>query len=204
MLAYCLQSILTQTRKPDGIYLSVSSVTPQKKIEITKIIKASMVPNIHVKFSSEQIYAGGNRNIAGDAALAGGATVLTFVDVDDAMHPQRIEQIARAFSDSSKKITGLLHSWVGAHKKDAAAPVAWTPITGKVYLNAFIAGDHTVTLRYGKYHVQNGHLSVRSEFFKMHKYDPNMARGQDQDYNAKIVRAGNLAFTPDALSVHYG
>lgn len=163
-----------------------------------------MVPNIHVKFSSEQIYAGGNRNIAGDAALAGGATVLTFVDVDDAMHPQRIEQIARAFSDSSKKITGLLHSWVGAHKKDAAAPVAWTPITGKVYLNAFIAGDHTVTLRYGKYHVQNGHLSVRSEFFKMHKYDPNMARGQDQDYNAKIVRAGNLAFTPDALSVHYG
>ena len=203
MLSYCLRSILTQTRKPDGLYLSVSSVTPQKKIEITKIIKASMVPNIHVKFSPEKIYAGGNRNIAGAAALAGGATVLTFMDVDDAMHPQRIEQIARAFSDSS--ITGLLHSWVGAHKKDAAAPVAWTPITGKVYLNVFTAGDHTVTLRQGKHHVQNGHLSVLASFFKTHKYDPNMARGQDQDYNATIVRAGrNLAFTPDALSVHYG
>jgi hypothetical protein len=204
MLPFCLKSVKEQTKKPDSVYMSISGVTPESEAAIKQIITDSMIPNINVKFNSERIYAGGNRNIAGAAALAGGATLLTFMDVDDAMHPQRIEQIARAFSDPSKKITGLLHSWIGGHKKDAAAPVAWMPITGIVYPNAFTAAHGLVTLKQGGHHVQNGHLTVIASFFKMHRYDPKMAQGEDQDYNAKIVEAGNLAFTPDALSVHYG
>ena len=209
MLPFCLKSVKEQTKAPDSIYMSISGVTPESEAAIKKIITDSMIPNINVNFRPDKILAGGNRNLAATAASSTGkATILSFMDSDDAMHPRRIERLFDIFKNLS--ITGVVHSYIDGKKANAATDVIlpWKPITGEVLTDGISvnAGDpyRTIMPKHDMTPIANGHVSVRADFFKDHPYSETLAMGEDQEFNASILSNGKiLALTPDTLSVYY-
>jgi glycosyltransferase involved in cell wall biosynthesis len=209
MLHVCLRSVKQQTRAPDSVYISISGVTPESEATIKQIIADSMIPNINVKFHPEKILAGGNRNLAASAAVDAGATILSFIDADDSMHPNRIERLLDIFKNPL--ITGVVHSYSIGKKAeiDAENPIQWPSLTGQVLTDVLVAGKggtfRTISPKSGhECHVANGHVSVRAEFFRDNNYNERLTLGEDQDFNASILLAGKvLAFTPDVLSMYY-
>ena len=209
MLPFCLKSIKEQTKAPDSIYMSISAVTPESEAAIKKIITDSMIPNINVNFRPDKILAGGNRNLAATAASSTGkATILSFMDSDDAMHPRRIERLFDIFKNPS--ITGVVHSYIDGKKANASTDVIlpWKPISGQVLTDGITvnAGGpyRTIMPKHDMTPIANGHVSVRADFFKDHPYSETLAMGEDQEFNASILSNGKiLALTPDTLSVYY-
>jgi glycosyltransferase involved in cell wall biosynthesis len=209
MLPFCLKSVKEQTKAPDSVYISISAVTPESEAAIKKIITDSMIPNINVKFHPEKILAGGNRNLAASAALDADTTIISFIDADDSMHPNRIERLLDIFKNPS--ITGVVHSYnIGKKTEiDAENPIQWPSLTGQVLTDVLVAGKggafRTISPKSGhECHVANGHVSVRADFFRDNNYNERLTLGEDQDFNASILLAGKvLAFTPDVLSMYY-
>jgi glycosyltransferase involved in cell wall biosynthesis len=86
-----LDSINAQTRLPDQVVVSCSSSRPEDFVQ-----KEYKFPLL-VIITEERKNAGQNRNIAADKL---DTDVISFIDADDIMHPQRLEAIEQAFNDS--------------------------------------------------------------------------------------------------------
>jgi glycosyltransferase involved in cell wall biosynthesis len=87
-LKRCLDSIETQTVKPDMVVVSCSSASQED------IPKYNYSYPLRILVHKERKNAGQNRNIA---ATALDTDIVSFFDCDDEMHPQRIEALKDAF-----------------------------------------------------------------------------------------------------------
>jgi hypothetical protein len=80
-----------QTSAPDEFLLSASSLTDLQLLDIPSHING--VP-LRVVNSTSPLYAGGARNQGGKFASC---DLVTFCDIDDLIHPQKIEVTREAF-----------------------------------------------------------------------------------------------------------
>lgn len=128
LLPSLLQSIYRdQTRRPDLVVISASSVTSADAEYLQACSKAVdslpfTPPHLTILQTSENQTAGQNRNKAADAAVAAGADLLSFFDADDKMHPLRCEALMKAATESPASV--FVH---GMELADAAAAAAWEP-----------------------------------------------------------------------------
>lgn len=104
-LQVLLDSIAAQTRLPDKVVVSCSSIAEMPP-EFSKYdFDLQIICDPSVKNPSQ------NRNVA---ARHLDTDVITFFDADDIMHPQRIEFIEQAFLDS---VDIVLHNFESEHSQ---------------------------------------------------------------------------------------
>jgi hypothetical protein len=211
-LNYCLKSVEVQTRKPNIVVISISDST---------LINYDTTPftfPIEIIYNEKKLFAGGNRNRAAEKALEFGATILSFFDADDIMHPRRLELVEKAFL-AHPEITGFLHCFTVGPKSDLTIyrgekEIPWEPITEDYMPAVFECGQYN-GYNIIKFHrcykknrrgwgmAQNGHITVKAEFWKENPYSETLKNGQDNHFSASILLSKKLlAYTGDTLSLY--
>lgn len=215
-LRFCLLSVQAQTRPPDIVVVSLSVVADSAKLALD--LSGVTMP-IEYICSPTALFAGANRNLAAARAHELGATLISFFDADDIMHPRRIECIEKIFNEHPE-ITGLLHHFLVGPKADMGLyrgekPIPWEPIIYD-YLNS----PYTINV-YNRFNIikfqncfskkirrgygmgANGHITVRAEFWKANPYLESIVKGEDNHFSASILIAKEqLAYTCDTLSCY--
>ena len=147
-----LQSIEEQTRKPDMVSISCSSMDEQlPKLNYTfpVIVKT----HISKKKPSE------NRNIAVRHAQEYNPDIISFFDSDDIMHPQRLELLEMAFMEPCDI---ALHSYYHFEETLQDFPQIINPIIQRNVLLRCISG--CIKLHYNA-RIAHGHVTVRKEIW---------------------------------------
>ena len=107
-----LESLKQQTRIPERVVVSASSIKPGgAAATILRRLEEREFPFSLTILATEKAQTSGtNRNLAADAAtsLSPPLDILSFFDADDEMHPRRCEAIVRAFERDST-FAALLH-----------------------------------------------------------------------------------------------
>jgi glycosyltransferase involved in cell wall biosynthesis len=201
-LERCLDSIQEQTVQPGIVSISASSMTEPP------ILKPRPFP-VKILITPEQQFAAENRNKAANEIIAD-YDILTFIDSDDEMLPNRLEYILKAFEET--KADFVLHSFV-----DLKGPYESKPLITNTY--RCFKNPFTVDMRpYAGLEVpssfpaiHNGHLSVTSSTFKQQFYDIHLPilpgysyPWEDTEYNRRLYIKGFMgAFIPCQLSLYH-
>lgn len=138
-LALLFDSIEKQTRRPDLVFLRVSSIPKEYTLEIPKITFPLIVDTIEKQQSAAE-----NRN-HGILNVSDEYDILSFFDSDDLMHPQRLEYLEKAFIES--KYDAILHDYIAEELENFEG---WPDIEYK--LEKY--DNHSKTA--------NGHISIRN------------------------------------------
>ena len=183
LLNSLLENIYNSTVKPAQIAVSCSSWN--KDEEQAGLYKD--IP-IKVKYSKRQINQAENRNLA--AGLLD-TELISFIDADDLMHPQRIEYIIKAFQQSTFDV--IYHSFV--EKLDSQYNDIFGEI-GQLKLsnNAFEVDPNNklgIVLKGYENGVgcHNAHLTVKRKIMKRFKFDENweVYRSEDSLFTRMLV-----------------
>jgi cellulose synthase/poly-beta-1,6-N-acetylglucosamine synthase-like glycosyltransferase len=213
----CLWGIVKQTRQPDMIVVSVSGV--QKENEQYDFEHGD-IP-LTFLYTDQKHLEGGNRNRAARAAVDLGADILCFFDVDDIMHPRRIEMISKYFEEN-ERVHFLLHSYMigpreklEVYGKDFQIPWIETensifttnPLDFKIYrCNSIVKIDNKFELNkpyIGVGHMHNAHVSVRKECWLESPYNETFTYGNDSAFNYKLwTRGFRLGYSTMMLSCY--
>lgn len=100
-LMYLLDSIESQTHRPDKVVVSCSSTT-----ELFETKNYSFP--LEIIITEDYKNAAQNRNIAASKLMD--MDYITFIDADDIMHPQRIEILLKVFQETACGI--ILHNFL--------------------------------------------------------------------------------------------
>jgi hypothetical protein len=189
------ENIQQQTRKPDCILLSISSVT-----------EPITIPNIsiptYVFVSSQRQCAGMNRNVIGSKC---DADILCFADADDLLHPQRLELTELYFKMYPHDDLLVCNHYTEAHSifpsEDAWKTFPWSTIKAPNLQSDClkIAYERPITIyvqdhkkrplpRYGDLH--RGHIAIRGHVMKKIQYTPNFGCGEDGEFCVNMLKAG--------------
>lgn len=201
-LERCLDSIQDQTVQPTVVSISASSITEPFTL------KPRPFP-VKLLVTDSQQFASTNRNKAATEILDE-TDILSFIDGDDEMVPNRLEYILKAFQET--KADFVLHSFV-----DLKAMYLTKPVPESTYYS--LKNPFTVnTAMYAGLEVSptlppihNGHLSLLSPIFKTHQYGdfivnlPNKSYGwEDTEFNRRLYLNGYTgAYIPCQLSLYH-
>lgn len=162
LLDRCVQSIYRQISRPKEVIISISSVPNIKKTtkKVEDLIgKYRKRLNIIVLYTTDQQYAGENRNKAIEKSTG---DIVSMIDADDFMYSNRLYIIKRVFA-LNRECVGVLHYF---SENDEVRTEKWN-----------FDADNVVSYTYiNKLHF--GHVSILKKLFKEFQYS-DMPRMQD-------------------------
>lgn len=191
-----IENILMSTRKPQEIVISCSGWHES----ISQAYVRDGV-NVQIIYDMRVLNAAQNRNIAGSYLTT---DIITFIDVDDLMHPKRLEYILFAFENETNTDV-VYHSYQRIHstKKMAefwdAGPINIVPsrvIGNPRAYGLMVEVDPSMP-------IHHAHLSLRRGVFEKIKFDenPNFHRLEDSVYGKKLAISGfRLVYMSNELS----
>jgi glycosyltransferase involved in cell wall biosynthesis len=165
-----LDSINEQTRLPDQVIVSCSS---SKLSDF--ILKTYKFPLI-VLVTSEHQNAAQNRNKAADHL---DTDIITFIDADDSMHPQRLEAIEQAFQDPGTMI--VLHSFLLNEECKQPFPSFSEFVVEKNILNQCYSGCIKFVNNDPVSRIHHSQASVRQSAFKAVRFPEDKASEGRED-----------------------
>ena len=190
LLKRCLDSIETQTQKPDQVVVSCSSCEP------------SDIPSFAYSFPlkilthSQRQNAGQNRNRA-SAELT--TDIVSFFDVDDVMHPQRMEVLL-----DGQDYSILLHGYALPHEE---FPITYTSVDG--YANQLRKGPTGCALLGDDVsaRIHHAHATVRRELLEHVQFRPDVAfeRREDALFCGDVLALPGITslYIANPLSLYY-
>ena len=155
-LLECLESIDSQTIKPDVVSISCSS-TAEGDFPLLRKYEFPVL----VSTCKERKNSGQNRNIA---ARRLDTELISFFDADDNMHPQRIEGLFIAFREHCDI---ALHSFF--EKEDALIPYPAINHFNVIRNKLYRCPTGCIILD-GKSHIHHAHVTVRKEIFEQYPF----------------------------------
>lgn len=206
-----LASISDQTRLPDIVAISISGYPKD-------IGPISYSGNFPVRFihTSDDKNAAENRNIAA-RAIVNEVDILSFIDVDDYMHPRRLEIIETAFLDKSTQV--FLHNYFMTSRIltniEVSRELCRQVIVSNTILANAVFDDRNPAAHFGCVRaqhpdgsgipVQNSHISCTSDVFHIQQCpeDSSFVRCEDSHFTYLLYTRGfNLKCSPDMLSLY--
>lgn len=205
-LEKCIKCIKNQTKKPDVISISISSYGDQQLV-IDDTIPVVLQVTREPKCASE------NRNIAA-SRIYNDVDILSFIDVDDFMHPQKIQQVYKYFTENDADI--FLHEFLEYPKKDYLKfnenKFAWPTIEGKLCDYKFeLIRERVCGYLYlydsdtgNKVFHHNAHISYKKSVWEDLKWPENYKfLGEDSEYNYQLFKKGyKYIVSKDKLSLY--
>lgn len=145
-----LKSIINQTRLPDLVVVSVS--------EVQSNVERDLIPNLpfraEVYITDKIKNMAENRNICAKN-LPEDIDIISFFDIDDYMHPRRLEMVEKAFTEGSADV--LIHAYKYI-KYEQKPDEYWEKMSKEMEVEYSVVEQDEI---FG--HV--GHLSVRKTLF---------------------------------------
>lgn len=180
LLDRCLNSLMKQTRKPDVITISVSGISD------FNLGKYDL--NILIVTTEKKQNASTNRNRAA-ALLPSDTDYICFFDVDDEMHPRRLEFIEQAILHFGNDF--ILHNFIHLL---SFQDFEWEAKELQCYENALTVATYSHGLmvdpkyKIGNREIAHGHLSVSYKVWQVQKYDETIDKaGEDTEYCRRLV-----------------
>lgn len=178
------KSIENQTHKPLEVILALSEVTKDNADIYEKEYNNKYSFKIKIVSTEEQCYAAKNRNriiphINGD--------LISFIDADDAMHPERLEKISEIFKEYNN-MDGLLHTHSLDYKRFPKLQKypkiyylsdVYKMVKETENKHLYIQPDHLNNNELSELH--HGHITCKTNIFNFIKYNESnkYRRGQD-------------------------
>lgn len=166
-----LNSIETQTVKPDMVIISCSSSTPRDIPPLPHYSFPYQIITTPVRYNTAQ-----NRN---KAARMLNTDIISFIDVDDVMHPQRIEILNHQNADM------IVHQFSNT--------------------DSFVFENYVlpVTTSSQKIGFVNAHVTVTSDVFRHYQFNesPDFEVNADSDFCERVLKSNyKCVFIPYILS----
>jgi hypothetical protein len=128
-----LQSIAGQSCLPEKVILAISGVAGENYDEfVQEIPDYRDLFTFEINATAESHHAGVNRN---RCALAATSEVISFFDVDDFMHPRRLELLSIAFGNLTNHPKAVVHAYEESPKLACEADVK--SFTGRKFGDTF-------------------------------------------------------------------
>ncbi|CAM9358028.1 unnamed protein product, partial [Chrysoparadoxa australica] len=218
LLLYLVASVDAQTRPPDEVVVAISETTPDAGRKLEKQLQdLTTRTTVKVLDSPDQQRAGPNRNrcVAGSAG-----DVVSFMDADDIMHPQRLELLEAVLHGELEVLQGVkpqmvLTSFV---KEEAEMPdhikasevqvLAGKDFYDVAHKNYLAKSDHIkLPVSSGLPKIAQGHLTARRELFDVVQFIDTSQRGEDSVFvmeaNEELRRlGGTVVFFAAPLSLY--
>jgi glycosyltransferase involved in cell wall biosynthesis len=203
LLKRCLDSIQAQTRRPDTVVVSASSCDSKDIVLLDYPFPLLLLASPHHQD------AAANRNCAAEA-IRNSVDILTFIDSDDEMVPERLAFLERAFVESGADF--VLHSFVDMKHTQSRERTSYQlhqdpftvdlrPYCG-VVLKPGIPGP-----------IHQAHASIRAALFDTHRYAGGLMvctttgksyTWEDTEYNRRLFVSGKKgAYLSTQLSLYY-
>lgn len=180
-----------QTSAPDEFVLSASSLTELQVSEIPPRINETP---LRVVNSTTPLYAGGARNQGGEFASC---DLVTFCDIDDLIHPQKIEVTREAFSHNPTA-DAFVHNYSKGNVKEF-------PLI-KTFKFYEITDHRSIYLKppeHGFSEVTHGHLTIRRSILEDKQYDHKLRRGQDAEFCSGLFHGKYKIFYSNEKLISY-
>jgi hypothetical protein len=195
-----LDSYENGTVKPDKVVFSLSSM------QEPFVLQRPYSFPIEIVQTREKIVAGGNRNIAKSKL---DTDIVTFMDIDDRAHPQRIEFIKKTFEENAD-IDMLLHNYVPRdHFGDDPVVQDYTLVRNGIRGSWLIEIDiraypSTVKPTYVAGYVMHSQPTVRAQYAKnVHYYDKECEMIDDVMYIHSLIQKGaRIAYLENTMSFY--
>ena len=175
-----ISSIADQTLSAAEVVISFtnSSYSQALRLRTSSLERLGPVP-VRIVRSSDVYVQGKSRN---NAALVSTAELISFVDADDKMHPERLEVIQGAFR-GNENLTLLLHGFVedeNASGWDSESMLSkmYTTVGKEEICESEIRSRRQPNLDLLVHHA---HVTVRRELFEKFRYDESPARHRIED-----------------------
>lgn len=192
-----IENISKQTVLPDMISISLSQ-SENFKIENDYGLNIILTQTKEPKLHSE------NRNIAASKLET---DIISFIDSDDLMHPQRTEFILDGFKRGAQAI---LHNFEPS-KQFVYLPNTQTLeefMMSSYHENEFflevisnISSRHLYPIWNETTTQHNAHVTVLKSLFDKHYYDPQFGWTADSDFNTRLVIGGcKISYIKNKLS----
>ncbi len=153
-----IKNINEQTRNPDEIIISLTETSKKTARRLEKRLRELTKTKLKIASTEEKLFAGPNRNIA---VKNSSGDLVSFMDADDLMHPQRLEFIEKVYKKYKPK--AIVHSF---NMKSKYKNLDLNPNL----INIFE--------RNKKIHLHNGHITTEKSLFDEIK-QKDLQRGQD-------------------------
>ena len=186
-----LDSIEAQTRLPDVVAISASSMTNEL------ILKPRSFP-IRLITTEEKQSGGGNRNRAAELIIKEQeADILVFFDSDDEMVPEYCEFVERAFNETGADF--VLHSFLELKvcpEKSPTVECAYSVIEEPFLIDWRLYAGLYLKPSLSQVPIHHGHLSVKTSIFAKEIYFLDMFvpghtyQWEDTEYNRRILNMG--------------
>ena len=180
MLKRFLDSVETQTRKPDYVIVSCSSSQVE---DLPKDYNYSFP--FQILLIESRLNAAQNRNLAADKLIELGCDYISFFDCDDVMHPQRIEAILEGFQ--TKSVDFITHNYIGhSGMLDHEFELYDKFITKK---NCITFKKTSKYLREFNKNIHAAQISVSKDIFKHVRFreEKDYERGEDTHFLCDIL-----------------
>jgi len=173
-----LESINNQTRIPDQVIISSSQTRPEDMLHLkldSYKFPVSMVYHHQVKNQAQ------NRNILARLATT---DVVSFIDADDVMHPQRCQIVMEAIEAGAEFALHTFHSGIRTeYPTYTTEQIQFKPLQ-------YLGWDKYIG-RIGEAAVQNGHPTLRRRILDKVKYDEYLAIAEeDIVFNYDVFKLG--------------
>lgn len=194
-----LDSIETQTRRPQQVIISCSSSI---KEDIPYMSSQYSFPFIIIPYR-ERKNAAENRNIAMDLL---DTDIISFFDADDVMHPQRIEYIMKAFFDHTT-CNIVLHSYVYYNEtQNGKVSLFNKHMVIKDKLHRAPSGCAVLEHPYNEFRIHHSQVSVSGHICKHYRFKEGIEyeRREDSVFCGDILtNVRDSVYIKNPLSIYY-
>ena len=187
------KNINEQTIQPDEIVIAISNSTNEIEKNIKNIFK-NLNTKLVITGVSKTAYAGENRNRAVEYSSS---DIISFIDADDLMHPQRIEILKYHFNKSN--CLAILHKytqkdiWNNINKKNTNLDSDILKKYHKDKTKIFLKIDH----------MTHGHITVKKKVFDKIKQETRNTRKEDSQFVRDLMNnfdQNKIYFLNESLS----
>lgn len=205
----CIESLKKQTHKPNEVIIALSQTTKEEANTLQHELNNELF-NIIVLPTEEKQYAGQNRN---RGALIASNEIISFIDVDDETHPQKLEIVKIVFEKYNPKMFIHSFSWKSSNfvvhdidkidvinsDKIFDATFGDPPVRNKKleYTENGQGNKKLVIPNYDEIH--HGHVSISKDVITEIKYE-DILSGQDSIFCRDVLwKYNNTIFSPARL-----
>lgn len=184
-LKQLLNQVNMQTSFPYEIVISLSETSQKEGVQLQQDLQKLVKVPLKICTLEGKAYAGENRN---NTAKHAKGNILSFMDADDKMHPQRLEILETIFKRSPRNIYAIVHMYTTGSLKDAIQISSKDIINEKVIFKEHLR-EKEIRLTKWDYEwndkleaytgIHHGHITIYKDKYDKVLQKNNEKRGQD-------------------------